>query len=274
VGKWVFRIAASLVILLPQAAVSQSAPAKQEEAPMSQHVKAELAPTGVLRAGINLSNFLLVTGKTEAGDPVGVAPDMAAEIARRLGVPVKYISYKTPGELADMADAGAWDIGLIGAEPQRAETISFTPAYVEIEATYLVPAGSRLQSIGDVDKPGVRIAVTGRSAYGLWLDRNIKQAELLKSATLDSAYEQFVAGKLDALAGLRPRLISDVEKLPGARILDGQFTAVQQAVGTARRNGAGAEFLRQFVAEVKASGFVARLIEKHKVRGLSVAPPA
>jgi polar amino acid transport system substrate-binding protein len=274
VGKWVFRIAASLVILLPQAAVSQSAPAKQEEAPMSQHVKAELAPTGVLRAGINLSNFLLVTGKTEAGDPVGVAPDMAAEIARRLGVPVKYISYKTPGELADMADAGAWDIGLIGAEPQRAETISFTPAYVEIEATYLVPAGSRLQSIGDVDKPGVRIAVTGRSAYGLWLDRNIKQAELLKSATLDSAYEQFVADKLDALAGLRPRLISDVEKLPGARILDGQFTAVQQAVGTARRNGAGAEFLRQFVAEVKASGFVARLIEKHKVRGLSVAPPA
>jgi polar amino acid transport system substrate-binding protein len=145
---------------------------------------------------------------------------------------------------------------------------------VEIEATYLEPAGSRLQSIGDVDKPGVRIAVTGRSAYGLWLDRNIKQAELLKSATLDSAYEQFVADKLDALAGLRPRLLSDVEKLPGARILEGQFTAVQQAVGTARRNSAGAEFLRQVVAEVKASGFVARLIEKHRVRGLSVAPPA
>jgi len=241
---------------------------------MSQQVKAELAPTGVLRAGINLSNFLLVTGKTEAGDPVGVAPDMAGEIARRLGVPVKYISYKTPGELADMADTGAWDIGLIGAEPQRAEKISFTPAYVEIEATYLVPAGSRLQSIGDVDKPGVRIAVTGRSAYGLWLDRNIKQAELLKSATLDSAYEQFVADKLDALAGLRPRLLSDVAKLPGARILNGQFTAVQQAVGTARRNSAGAEFLHQVVTEVKASGFVAGLIEKHRVRGLSVAPPA
>jgi len=274
VGKWIFRIVAALVILLPQAALSQSAPVKQEEAPMSQQVKAELAPTGVLRAGINLSNFLLVTGKTEAGEPVGVAPDLAGEIARRLGVPVKYISYKTPGELADMADTGAWDIGLIGAEPQRAEKISFTPAYVEIEATYLVPAGSRLQAISDVDKPGVRIAVTGRSAYGLWLDRNIKQAELLKSASLDSAYEQFVADKLEALAGLRPRLLSDVEKLPGARILDGQFTAVQQAVGTARRNSAGAEFLRQVVVEAKASGFVARLIEKHKVRGLSVAPPA
>jgi polar amino acid transport system substrate-binding protein len=241
---------------------------------MSQQVKAELAPTGVLRAGINLSNFLLVTGKTEAGDPVGVAPDMAGEIARRLGVPVKYVTYKTPGELADMADTGAWDIGLIGAEPQRAEKIAFTPAYVEIEATYLVPAGSTLRSIADVDKPGVRIAVTGRSAYGLWLDRNIKQAELVKSASLDSAYEQFVADKLEALAGLRPRLLSDVEKLPGARIIDGQFTAVQQAIGTARGNTASAEFLRTFVAEVKASGLVGRLIEKHKVRGLSVAPPA
>jgi len=267
-------IAAFLVGLLPQAASSQSAPAKQEEALMSQQVKAELAPTGVLRAGINLSNFLLVTGKTDAGDPVGVAPDMASEIARRLGVPVRFVTYKTPGELADMADAGAWDIGLIGAEPQRAEKISFTPAYVEIEATYLVPAGSTLKSIADVDRPGVRIAVTGRSAYGLWLDRNIKQAQLVKSGTLDSAYEQFVADKLDALAGLRPRLLSDVEKLPGARILDGQFTAVQQAVGTARRNSAAAEYLRGFVAEAKASGFVGRLIEKHKVRGLSVAPPA
>jgi polar amino acid transport system substrate-binding protein len=272
--RWIGLIAAGLIALVPKMASSQSVPAKQEEALMSQQVKAELAPTGVLRAGINLSNFLLVTGKTDAGDPVGVAPDMASEIARRLGVPVRFVTYKTPGELADMADTGAWDIGLIGAEPQRAEKIAFTPAYVEIEATYLVPAGSTLKSIADVDRPGVRIAVTGRSAYGLWLDRNIKQAQLVKSGTLDSAYEQFVADKLDALAGLRPRLLSDVEKLPGARILDGQFTAVQQAVGTARRNGAAADYLRSFVAEVKASGFVGRLIEKHKVRGLSVAPPA
>ncbi|HWE17206.1 MAG TPA: ABC transporter substrate-binding protein [Hyphomicrobiaceae bacterium] len=241
---------------------------------MTQQVKAELAPTGVLRAGLNLSNFLLITGKDADGTPTGVAPDMAAEIARRLGVPVKYVPYKTPGELADAAESSAWDIGLIGAEPQRAEKIAFTPAYVEIEATYLVPAGSPIQSLADVDKPGVRIAVTGRSAYGLWLDRNIKQATLAKTDTLDSAYEKFVSDKLDALAGLRPRLLSDVEKLPGARILEGKFTAVQQAVGTGRKNTAAAEFLRKFVAEVKASGFVQGLIDKHKVRGLTVAPPA
>jgi polar amino acid transport system substrate-binding protein len=239
-----------------------------------QKVKAELAPAGVLRAGINLSNFLLVTGRTAAGDPVGVAPDMAAEIARRLGVPVQYVTYKTPGELADAAETGAWDIGLIGAEPQRAEKIAFSPAYVEIEATFLVPAGSAVRAIADVDKAGMRIAVTGRSAYGLWLDRNIRWATLVKTETLDSAYEVFVRDGLDALAGLRPRLLSDVEKLPGARILDGRFTSVQQAVGTGRKNTAAVEFLRAFVEETKASGSVQGLINRHNVRGLSVAPPA
>jgi polar amino acid transport system substrate-binding protein len=241
---------------------------------VSKDVISQLAPTGVLRAGINLSNFLLVTGKSPTGDPVGVSPDMAAEIAQRLGVPVKYAPFKTPGELADAADAGAWDIGLIGAEPQRAEKIAFTAAYCEIEATYMVPAGSPLKTIADVDKPGVKIAVTGRAAYGLWLDRNIKAATLVRTDSLDSAYEKFVADKLDALAGLRPRLITDVKKLPGARILDGQFTAVQQAIGTARKNAAGAAWLRTFAEEAKASGLVARLIERHKVVGLSVAPPA
>ena len=233
----------------------------------------ELAPTGVLRAAINLSNFLLVTSRSAAGDPEGVAPDMAREVASRLGVPVRYVPFKTPGELADAADTGAWDIGLIGAEPQRATKIAFTAAYCEIEATYLVPEGSHLKAIADVDQRGVRIAVTGRSAYGLWLDRNIQKATLVRSDTLDSAYDQFVREKLDALAGLRPRLLSDVKKLPGARILDGQFTAVQQAIGTARQNAAGAAFLRSFVEEAKASGLVARLIARHKVVGLSVAPP-
>jgi polar amino acid transport system substrate-binding protein len=241
---------------------------------MSPEIIAELAPTGVLRAGINLSNFLLVTGKSPSGDPEGVAPDMAREIALRLGVPVKYVTFKTPGELADQAGRDVWDIGLIGAEPQRAETIAFTAAYVEIEATYLVPAGSPLKTIAAVDAARVRIAVTGRSAYGLWLDRNIRHAELVRTETLDSAFEAFLRDKLEALAGLRPRLLADLEKLPGARIIEGRFTSVQQAIGTAKKNAAGAAFLRGFVEETKASGLVARLIERHKVRGLAVAPPA
>ena len=241
---------------------------------MSPNIISELAPTGVLRAGINLSNFLLVTKIDSTGDPLGVAPDLAHEVAMRLGVSVQYVTFKSPGELADAADKNIWDIGLIGAEPQRAEAIAFTPAYAEIEATYLVPSGSALKTITDVDSAGVRVAVTARTAYGLWLDRNIKHAELMRSETIDRAYEQFVSGKLNALAGLKPRLLSDLEKLPGARILDGRFTSVQQAIGTSRKNPAGAEFLRDFVEEAKASGLVARLIERYKVRGLSVAPPA
>jgi polar amino acid transport system substrate-binding protein len=238
---------------------------------MPLEIAAELAPTGVLRVGINLSNFLLVTGRAENGDPVGVAPDMAHAVADRLGVPVKYLTFDGPGQLADAATQGVWDIGLIGAEPQRAETIAFTPAYCEIEASYLVPAGSPLKSLADVDAAGVRIAVTGRSAYGLWLDRNIKRAQLVRSETLDSAVEQFAREKLEALAGLKPRLLADQERFAGAQILDGKFMAVQQAIGTPKKNLAAPAFLHDFVEEAKASGLVARLIELHKVRGLSVA---
>ena len=241
---------------------------------MSPDVVSQLAPRGVLRAGINMSNFLLVTGRTPAGDPDGVSPDMARAIADRLGVPVQYVPFPKPGELADAVDKDVWDIGLIGAEPARAEKIAFTAAYVEIEATYLVPPGSPLTSIAEVDRPGVRIAVTARSAYDLWLERNIKQAQLIRSDSLNSAAEMFMRDKLDALAGLRPGLLGDAAKLPGSRILDGQFTAVQQAVGTQRKNAAGAAFLRAFVEEAKQSGLVAKLIEKHGVVGrLSVAPP-
>ena len=241
---------------------------------MNPTVVSELAPTGVLRAGINLSNFLLVSSRGPNGEPQGVSPDMAAEIARRLGVTVQYVPFEGPGLLADAADQNVWDIGLIGAEPQRAEKIAFTPAYCEIESTYLVPAGSPIRRIDEVDRAGVRISVSKRSAYGLWLERNIRHATLVPSGSLDESFEQFVAGRLDALAGLRPRLLQDVEKLPGARILDGQFSSVQQAIGTARRNAAGAAWLREFVEEVKASGFVASLIAKHGVKGLSVAAAA
>ena len=228
----------------------------------------------MLRAGINLSNFLLVTGRTPEGDPVGVAPDMARAIADRLGVPVRYVTFPKPGELADAAGRDVWDIGLIGAEPARAALIEFTPAYVEIESTYLVPPGSALQSVEEVDRPGIRIAVAAGTAYGLWLDRNIRHAELLHSDGIEASFEQFQREKLDALAGLKPRLLTDVERMPGARILPGQFAAVQQAIGTLRENGTGARFLRDFVQEAISSGMVAGLTAKHGVQGLSVAPTA
>ncbi len=241
---------------------------------MSDKARSELAPTGVLRAGINRSNFRLVTGRCAAGDPEGVAPDMARAIAADLGVPVKYVPFKTPGELGDQAGRNVWDIGLIGAEPQRAEKIAFSAAYVEIEATYMVPADSAIKSIADVDRKGVRIAVSARSAYDLWLVNNIRNATLVQVSGLDAAYEKFMSDKLEVLAGLRPGLLKDVTKAPGLKILDGKFTAVQQAVGTAKANLDSAGFLAGFVEKAKKSGLVAELIERHKVKGLSVAPLA
>jgi len=241
---------------------------------MSTDIIAEIAPHGVLRAGINLSNFLLVTGRDEHGGPTGVAPDMARAVADRLGVPLRLVPYARPGILADACGTDAWDIGLIGAEPQRAETIAFSAAYAEIEATCLVPQGSPIASLADVDRAGVRIASTARAAYDLWLERNIRHATIVHAQSIDGAFALFCERALDALAGLRPRLTADQAALPGSRILDGSFMTVQQAIGTAKANAKAAAFLRDFVEEAKRTGLVARLIDKHGVKGLSVAPAA
>jgi polar amino acid transport system substrate-binding protein len=239
---------------------------------ISPAARSELAPTGKLRVGINYGNFLLVTSMNP--EPRGVAPDVGRELGRRLGVPVEFVSFDTAGKLGDGAKTGAWDVAFLGAEPQRAADIAFTAAYLEIPSTYLVPAGSPIRSIAEVDRQGVRIAVAEKSAYGLYLNRTVKHATLVETKGLDSSYDVFVAQKLEALAGLKPRLLMDVAKLPGARILDGQFTGVQQAIGTPRTRAAAAAYLRAFVEDVKASGFVAAAIAKHAVAGVSVAPPA
>lgn len=240
----------------------------------SPTVRYELAPTGTLRVGINLSNFLLTRTDARTGEHGGVAVDLGRELARRLEVPVAILPYPNPGALADAAKEGVWDVGFLGAEPQRANEIDFTAAYVEIEATYLVAPGSPLAAIADVDRKGVRIAVPTKSAYELYLTRSLRHAELVHDKGADNAFNRFVADKLDALAGLRPRLITDQANLPGSRILEGNFTAVQQAVGTPKGRAAGARYLREFVEDVKSSGLVERTVEKNGVRGLTVAAAA
>jgi polar amino acid transport system substrate-binding protein len=240
--------------------------------PLTPAAKSELTPTGKLRVGLNHGNFLLVTPGSSATDPKGVAPDVARELAKRLGVPVEFSKFDTAGKLGDAVREGVWDVAFLGAEPQRAAEIAFTAAYLEIPATYLVPAGSPIRSVAEVDREGVRIAVADKSAYELWLSRNIKHAKLMKTQGIDASFDLFVKEKLEALSGLRPRLISDVKKLPGARILDGVFTAVQQAIGTPRKNTAAAAYLTGFVEDVKVSGFVGEAITRNKSEGVTVAP--
>ncbi len=244
--------------------------------------KSSLAPNGVLHVGLNLSNFLLIAPNPVGNDYRGVAPDLARELGKRLDLPVTFVPYDVPGKMADAVDSGAWDIAFFAIEPLRAAVVNFSAAYLEIESTYLVPAGSPLQSIADVDQPGVRISVMNRSAYELYLTRHLKHAQLVHAASIEESFQQFVDQKLDVLSGLRPRLVMDAAKLPGSRILDGRFTAVQQAVGTPRSKGAGspggsdagAEYLRAFVEEAKASGLVAALIERNGAKGVNVAPAA
>ena len=241
---------------------------------MKTDVSSELKTAGIIRAGINLSNFLLVSGRNEDGKPFGVAPDMARAVAQGLDCDIELICFPGPGVLADAASKAGWDIGLIAAEPARAELISFSPAYVEIEATYMVRDPLKAYSVDEIDKSGIRIGVAERSAYDLFLTRTLKSAELVRAKGLDASYELFVNEKLDALAGLRPKLMEENEKMAGSTILPGQFTAVQQSIGCGKNREEGLAFLVTFVEETKTSGFVADLIEKHGVVGrLSVAPP-
>jgi polar amino acid transport system substrate-binding protein len=241
---------------------------------ISPALRSELAPSGTLRVGVNHQNFLLVTPGSSTTDPRGVAPDLGRELGRRLGVPVAFVSFDAAGKLADGVRTGAWDVAFLGAEPQRAAEIAFTAAYLEIPATYLVPAGSPIRSIADVDRAGVRIAVAEKSAFDLWLQRNIQHARLVHASGLDASLDLFLKDKLDVLSGLRPKLLMDVQKLPGARVLDGQFMAVQQAIGTPKAREAGAGYLRAFVEDAKVSGLVAELIRSNGVQGVSVAPPS
>ena len=242
--------------------------------PVPSKARSELAPTARLRVGINTGNFLLVTKYAPGTEPRGVAPDLGRELGRRLGLPIEFVVFDSAGKLADAGKAGAWDVAFLGNEPQRANEIAFTGAYLEIPVTYLVPAGSSIRAMADVDRNGVRVAVAEKSAYDLFLTRNLEHAQLVRTEGIEGSYQLFVKEKLEALAGLKPRLVSDAERLPGSRVLDGQCTSVKQSIGTPKGRDAGAKYLREFVEDVKATGFVAGLIAKNGVRGVSVAPPA
>ena len=239
---------------------------------MNELVINQLAPNGVLRAGINMSNFLLVSSTASNGDPAGVSPDMAKALAEKLGVALQLITYKNPGDVADAAVRQEWDIANIAAEAERAKSIQFSSAYCEIQATYLLPHGSPIRSIEDVDKPGIRISVKERAAYDLWLTENLKNASLVRTASMDDSFEAFEKQSLEVLAGLRPRLLADALKIPGSILMEESFTAVQQSIGCQPGNAEAAAFVQTFVHESIESGFVASLIEKHNVVGkLSVA---
>jgi len=271
------RIMYAAMILLAGASVASA----QNPADTSQRgstvsnipsdVVKDLAPTGTLRAGINLGNMVLAQTDEKTGEPKGITVDLARELGRRLGVPVDLVRFDAAGKTFEGLKAGALDVVFLAIEPVRAAEVAFTAPYVIIEGVYLVPKDSALKTVGDVDRAGVRVGVNKGSAYDLFLTRTLKAAQLVRG---DSGIDLFVKDKLDAAAGVKQPLVEYAKTNPAVRVMDGRFMEIQQAMGTPVGRDTGAKYLRRFVEEMKASGFVADALKRSNQPDAAVAPPA
>jgi polar amino acid transport system substrate-binding protein len=234
----------------------------------------DLAPTGKLRAAINFGNPVLASKGAAGGEARGVSVDLSRELASRLGVPLEIVPFQSAGQVVESLKSGAWDVAYLAIDPARAVDISYSAPYVLIEGVYLVPEASAIRSNADVDRDGVQVAVGKGSAYDLFLSRELKRATLVRAATSQTVTDLFVAQKLDVAAGVRQQLEADAKRVPGLRLLEGRFMVINQAMGTPKGREAGARYLREFVEDMKASGFVAMALTRNGIDGAAVAPPA
>ena len=218
---------------------------------------------------MNYGNTVLVQHGSE---PRGVSPDIARELARRLGMPLDFIPYDAAGKVSADATRGAWDIAFLARDPERAKEIQFTAPYVVIEGAYLVRDDSPLKTNEDVDRAGVRISVSRASAYDLYLSRTIKQATLVRASSPPASIELFAKERLEAVAGVKQPLLAYAASHPGYRVLPGRFMVIEQALAIPRGRPLAARYLADFIDELKASGFVAAALEKSGQRDAAVAP--
>ena len=239
---------------------------------IAQTAKDQLAPSGKLRIGINYGNAVLASRDAASGELRGVAVDLARELGRRCQLAVELVAFESAGKMAAAVKAGAWDAAFLAVEPGRAGALAFTAPYLLIEGTYLIPAGSPIRSIADVDRAGVRIGVSTGSAYELFLSRNLRQAQTIKAENPNTTFDLLIDGKVDVVAGVRQALLANAAKLPGSRVFDERFMAIEQAMGMPHGREAGLQILREFIEEMKASGFVAQALERAGIRGVAVAP--
>lgn len=238
-----------------------------------EHIQT-LAPTGPLRASINLGNPILAN-RDAAGQLFGISIDLAREFGRRIGREVELVAFDTAAKSVDAVTNEQADIGFFAIDPVRGAGIDFTAAYVLIEGAYMVRQASPLRDNAEVDRAGHRVVVGKGSAYDLYLTREIKQAELVRAANSQAVVETFVSQQADVAAGVRQQLEADMQTTPGMRLLPGRFMVIQQAMGLPKGRGpAASAVLRAFVEEMKTSGFVADAMQRHGIQGASVAPPA
>jgi len=240
----------------------------------SVEIRTSLAPSGKLRAAINFGNPLLATRDPASGEPRGVSVDLARELGKRLGVPVELVTYMAAGKVVEGIKSAEWDIGFFAIDPVRAADTDFSAAYVVIEGAYLVRKESPIQRNEDVDRDGVRVVVARGSAYDLYLTRALKHATRVVAATSQAVTDTMVADRIEVAAGVRQQLEADAKRLPGLRLLDGRFMAINQAMAIPKGRAAGAAYVSKFVEEMKASGVVAQALKRHSIEGALVAPAA
>jgi polar amino acid transport system substrate-binding protein len=232
------------------------------------NVRSELAPSGKVRVGINFGNALLASN--EGGQQGGITVDLARELARRLSAELEIVSFQSAARLAEGASEGVWQVAFLASDPARAGEIAFTTPYLEIDATYLVASGSPIKAMADVDRPGVRVAVSERSAYDLFLTRTVQHASLVRAPGVDPSVDLYFKEKLDTLAGLRPLLLQLAQDEPGLRVLDERFMSVGQAIGTLKNKPAAADYLQQFVDDIRKSGLLREIVEKNGIQGVTI----
>jgi polar amino acid transport system substrate-binding protein len=234
----------------------------------------EFAPTGTLRAAVNFGNIVIAQKDPAGGDPRGVGPELARELARRLGVPIRYVIYDNAGKVADAVKDGAWDVAFLAVDPKRANEIAFSAPYVLIEGTYLVRKDSPLVRLEDFDRAGIRIAVGKNTAYDLYLARALKNAQRVPADTSEAAVQLFKKERMDAAAGVRNYLVAAAREDPTLRVIDESYMVIGQASGVPKARANAARYLADFIEEAKASGFVARTLAATGITDVTVAPPA
>jgi polar amino acid transport system substrate-binding protein len=261
-------ILSAALALVAQAAIAQS---NAQSAPPD--ALKELAPTGKLRAAINFGNGVLAQ-KGADGTPQGISADLARELAKRLSVPLEFVAFEAAGKAFEAAKDNQVDVLFVAIEPVRAADVEFSPPYVLIEGTYLVLKDSPLKAIADVDRAGVRIAIGRGSAYDLYLTRTLKNATLVRAATggCCAMIDQFRAEKLEAVAGVKQPLVEYAKTHSDVRVMDGRFQEIRQAMGTPKGRMAAVAYLRTFIEEMKASGFVADALKRSNQPDAQVAP--
>jgi polar amino acid transport system substrate-binding protein len=246
---------------------------------VSSDVLKDLAPTGKIRAAINYGNGVLAQRGASEQEPKGVSADLARELAKRLGVPVTFVGFDAAGKVfealkAPEGDPKKWDVAFLAIEPVRAAEIAFSPPYVLIEGTYMVRKDSPLKNVGDLDRAGHRISVGPNSAYDLYLTRTLKHAQLVRAEAGGGAamIQLFLKEKLDAAAGVRQPLEDYARTDPDVRVMSDRFMEIRQSMGTPQGRPAGAAYLKNFIEEMKASGFVAEALARSAQKA-TVAPP-